>query len=142
MVRPARDAEQVGIDQRLALRVERAGRLVEDQDARIGDQRARDREPLALAAGEVGRAFLDEGLVAIRHAFDELLGARESGGPHRVLEREARPAGDEVVADRAAEQEVVLQDDAEALPQVPEVDLPQIRAVDLEEAAVVPVDPL
>ena len=43
---------------------------------------------------------------------------------------------------RAAEQEVVLQDHAEALPQVPKVDLAQIGAVDLQVAAVVAVDAL
>jgi hypothetical protein len=40
----AGDLLQVGLDDLLALGVERAGRLVEDQDPRIGDQRAGDRE--------------------------------------------------------------------------------------------------
>src|SRR6202043_1890693 len=35
-----RDAQQVGVDDRLAVGVERAGRLVEDQDAWVADQRA------------------------------------------------------------------------------------------------------
>src|ERR1700738_220791 len=42
----ARDAKQIGVQQRLALGIERASRLVEDEDARIGDQRARDRKQL------------------------------------------------------------------------------------------------
>ena len=138
----ARDAQQVGVDQRLALGIERAGGLVEDQDARIGDQRARDREALPLAAGEVGRAFLDVGLVAVRHALDEFFGAGQPGRAHRVVQRQARPAGEDVVADRAAEQEVVLQHDAEALAQVAQVDLAQIGAVDLHIAGVVAVDAL
>ena len=40
----------------LALVVERACRLVEDQDARIGDQRASDGDPLPLATDSVGDA--------------------------------------------------------------------------------------
>jgi hypothetical protein len=36
------------------LRVERAERLVEQQQLRLGGQRPRERHPLALAAGELG----------------------------------------------------------------------------------------
>ena len=101
----------------------------------IVDQRAGDRQPLPLSAREVGRAFLDVGLVAVRHPLDEFLGAGQPRGAHRVLQRQAWAAGDDVVADRAAEQEVVLQHHAEALPQMAQVDFAQIDAVDLQEAA-------
>ena len=62
----ARNALEIGVDQRLALRIERRGRFVEDHQLGIDDQRARDGEALALAAREVGRAFLDPGLVTLR----------------------------------------------------------------------------
>src|SRR5262249_36910107 len=39
--------------------VERAERLVHEQDARIGNERARERYPLAHAAGELPRALVD-----------------------------------------------------------------------------------
>ena len=133
---------EVGADQRLAFRVERAGGLVEDQDPRIVDQRARDGEALLLAAGQIGRAFLDVGFISVRHALDEFLGAREPCRAHRILEREAGPAGEDVFANRAAEQEVVLQHDTEALPQMAQVDLAQVAAVDLQEARIVAVDAL
>ena len=87
-----------------------------------------------LPAREVGRALLDVGLVAVRHALDEFLGAGEARRAHRVGQRQPRTAGDDVVADRAAEQEIVLQHHAEALPQVPQVDLAQIGAVDLHDS--------
>src|ERR1700722_4099194 len=58
------DPHQVGVDDRLALRVEGAGGFVEDQDARVGDQRAGDRQALALSARQVGRALVDMGVVA------------------------------------------------------------------------------
>ena len=38
---------------RLVVRVERAGRLVGEDQQRLGDQRARDRHALLLAAGEL-----------------------------------------------------------------------------------------
>ena len=99
---------QVGVHQRLAFRIERAGGLIQDQDARILDQRAGNRQALLLAAGEVGRAFLDIGLIAIRHPLDEFLGTGQSRGAHHILDRQAGTTGDDIVADRAAEQEVIL----------------------------------
>jgi hypothetical protein len=49
--RPAAgDAQQIGIHQSLRLRVEGAGRLIEDEDAGIGYQRAGDGEALTLSA--------------------------------------------------------------------------------------------
>ena len=46
----ARDAKQISVQQRLALRIERVGRLVQDQDSRIADQCARNRKSLPLPA--------------------------------------------------------------------------------------------
>ena len=46
------DLAHVVLDDALALVVERAGGLVEDEDARIGDERAGDGDALALAARE------------------------------------------------------------------------------------------
>src|SRR5207249_3976457 len=43
-------------DRRAGVRIEVAGRLVGQHDARLVDQRARDRHPLPLAAGQLGRA--------------------------------------------------------------------------------------
>ena len=51
---PFADLCHVLLDDPLALIIERAGRFVEDQDARIGDQRAGDRDALALAARKAG----------------------------------------------------------------------------------------
>src|SRR6202030_1680526 len=65
---PLGDAQQVGADHRLALRVEGARRLVEDQDPRVVDQGPGDRDPLLLPARQIRRALLDIGLVAVRHA--------------------------------------------------------------------------
>ena len=63
----------IGADNALALIVERAGGLVQDQHAWIGGQRPRDRDALALAAREVGAALLDKGVVALRQFLDELV---------------------------------------------------------------------
>ena len=52
------------LDQLLALRVEIARGLVENQDLRRGQDRARDREPLLLAARQLDAALADERVVA------------------------------------------------------------------------------
>ncbi len=45
--------------------VDGAGRVVEDQDARVGEQGAGDGDALALAAGERHPALADHRLVAV-----------------------------------------------------------------------------
>ena len=62
------------LDARLGGDVERARRVVEDQDPRPADERARDREALALPAGEVRAAPLDLAAVAVGAVLDERRG--------------------------------------------------------------------
>ena len=50
----------------LALGVERARRLVEQQDRAVGEDRARDREPLPLPAGQPHAALAEIAVVALR----------------------------------------------------------------------------
>ena len=52
------------LDHRLALRVHRRERLVQDQDGRVPQERPRDGDALALAAGEPDAALAHHGLVA------------------------------------------------------------------------------
>src|SRR2546430_12528868 len=55
-----RSAGHGRLDQDLGPRVDVAGRLVQDEDARVGKKCARDGEQLALAGGEVGRVVRSE----------------------------------------------------------------------------------
>ena len=52
------------LDGGLDLRIERAGRLVENEDRRVLEQDAGNGDPLALAAGELDPAFADMGVEA------------------------------------------------------------------------------
>ena len=61
------------VDVQLGRRIERAGRLVQHHHRRLADQRARDLEPLALAAAEVAAAFLDQRLIAALARLDHLV---------------------------------------------------------------------
>src|SRR5947209_2461435 len=64
----------------LGLGVERARRLVEDQDGRVAQDRAGDRDALLLAAGEAVAALADYRVVAVgdarAHVMDTLRARR------------------------------------------------------------------
>ena len=84
------------LDHGLVLRIDRGERFVEDQDRRVAQNRARDREALALPAGQARAALADHRLVTVGQRLDELVrvcGARgrfdflhvASGRPRRRL---------------------------------------------------------
>ena len=75
-VRPLHELAQRLLDHELALGVEVGGGLVEDQDGRILEERARDGEALALAAAEPHAALAHQRPVALGQAGDELLRVR------------------------------------------------------------------
>ena len=81
------------LDLLLGLGVDRRGGLVEDQDARVDQQRARDRDALALAAGQRLAALADQRVVAVRQAQDEVVrmrGARRRDDLRRGWRRACR----------------------------------------------------
>ena len=63
--------------------VDRARRLVEDQDRGVLQERAGERDPLALAAGEPHPALADQRVVAVRQPADEVVRVRR---PRRRLD--------------------------------------------------------
>ena len=69
----AHEALQRILDQELAFAVERAGGFVEDQNARIAEERARDRDALALAAGKFRTPLTEQGVVTFGQVADELV---------------------------------------------------------------------
>src|SRR6185369_6758952 len=138
----AHDLPHVVLDYQLALVIERAGRFVEYKDARLGRQSAGDGDALALAAGKVGAALLDHGVVAERQLGNELVG---TGEPRHGDDLGAVHGGigeRDVVVDGAVEQQVLLQHDADLAAQPGGVDLPDIDPVDLDLPALRPVETL
>ncbi len=127
---PLHQLGQPFLDQRLALAVERRGRLVQDQDARIGQDRPRDRHPLPLAARELHPALADDRGVALRELLHELVAAGDARRPQHLLVRGVGPGVGDVLEHRAVEQEVVLEDHAEVGAVVAEPHLGEVVAVD------------
>ena len=68
------------LDDRLVLRVHCGQRLVQDQDRRVSQQGAGDRDPLALPARELDAALADDRGVAVRQPRDELVRIRGACG--------------------------------------------------------------
>ena len=87
VVRPAITSRSACLDLLLGRGVDRGGGVVEDEDARVGQQRAGDRDPLALAAREREPALADPRVVAVRQLGDE---AVRLGAPGRALDLLAR----------------------------------------------------
>ena len=124
------------LDQDLGRPVDVRGRLVEDQDARVGEQRARDRDQLTLAGGQAGAALahlvLEPALEAARDAVDA---DRARDVLHLLVGRLGLREAD-VVGDRAGEQERVLEHDAELAAVGAQLERAQVVAVDADRALV------
>src|SRR5690606_3284486 len=121
---------QSRLDQRLTLRIQRTGCLVQDQDSRIGENRPRNRYPLALTAREPHAALPDDGVVAIGESEYELVAVGDPRGGAYFLVGRIGSCESDVLEHRAVKQEVVLQHDAELRAVVAEPEGGQVAAVD------------
>ena len=117
VVRPCITSRKRAADLVLLARVDRRRRVVEDQDARVGEHRARDRDALPLTTRERVAVLADDRVVA-RRAGRARTRRRPRAGPR------ARPASivafgigeRDVAAHRVGEQERVLEHEADRAP--------------------------
>ena len=126
--------------QRLANRlfgftIERSGRLVQQQDRRILHECARDRDALALAAGQLDAAVADHGVETFRQAVDEIAAGRDRRPQHLVVGR-IGPAIADVLANGTVEQRNVLRHDRDGLAQALLRHLGDVLPVDGDAALV------
>src|SRR6266542_4970269 len=96
---PAGELGDRPLDELLVLDVDARGRFVQDEDGRVLQERAGDREPLLLAAGQARAAFADLGVVAIRERDDEVVDLRGPGGGLGLRVARLEPAEADVLAD-------------------------------------------
>src|ERR1043166_2851292 len=129
-----RDSAEMLLEDRFALGIERARRLVEDKDRRVVNQRAGNRETPALATRPGPRAFLPRCRITVRQPLDEFVRAGELSGADHLVKRCGRLGHRDVLADRGAKQEILLQDDADLGAQMRELELLQILPVDLDKS--------
>ena len=119
----------------LGFGIERGGGLVEQDDRRILDQRARNGHALALAAGKLCPMFADRRVVAAREGHDEIMRIGALGGRDDLVLAGARFSEFDVFADRAAEQKRVLPDIGDVLAQRAARHLGDILLIDDDLAA-------
>ena len=126
----AREPVQGFLNRSFAFIVERAGRLVENQDWRIFQKDARDAQPLLLPAGELHAAFADLRVVAVRQRHDEVVRMGLFRGLDDLVDARVGLAVAEILRDRSREQINVLLHDADILPQGMRADIPHVPAID------------
>ena len=117
------------------------GRLVEDEQARIGEERARDGDELPLADAEVGRLVVEHRVVAVGQRVHEAVDVRRRRRGDDLLLRGVRAAVGDVLADRAGEQPRVLQHHAGARAQVVAGHAHRVDAVEGDPPALDVVEP-
>ena len=117
------------LHQILALVVERARGLVEQEDACVAQDRARDGDPLALPDRETHATLAHDRVPPLRESRDELRRVRGLGGSLDLgIGRLEAPVAD-VLADRVCEEDRLLRDHSDLLAQRADRHLPDIPAV-------------
>ena len=135
------DALQCKLDQSLILRIERARCFVEQQDRRILEQRARNREPLALAPGQLHATLAEAGLVTGRQALDKLRGLGRLCCCLDVHIAGVAGAVTNVLSHRVGEQRDLLRHQRDPLPNGGDVGALQRHAVEQHLTGVGIVEP-
>src|SRR5262249_5633670 len=91
----------------LGFGIERGGRLVEQDEWSILEQRARDCDALALAAGELQSVLPDGRVIAARKGHDEVVRVSGLGGGDDLIFARARAPERDVLPHRPPKQENV-----------------------------------
>ena len=131
---PAHDLVQCPQQLGFGCRVERARGLVEDEDRRILEQRASNRQALTLAAGQPASAFADAGMKPALPREDEIQRLRPLGCPPHLLFRRIGPADAQILRDRSVEQQTLLEHHADIAAQCRKLEGADVAAVDLDRA--------
>ena len=111
-------------------RVDGAGRVIKDQDTRIGQEGTRDRQALALAAREGHAALAYDGLVALFELLDEILNLSRFCGGFDLEAGGVRFSEGDIIRDGTGEEEDILLDDRDLRAQRGQVPIAHIHAID------------
>ena len=133
---PGQHVAQPVVDRLLGAGVDRARRVVEHEDARVGQDGAGQRDALPLPAGQRQAPLAHHGVVAGGQVAHEAVGLRRPGGRDDLGLARVRAAVGDVRADRVGEQEALLEGDADAAAQRVQGQLAHVVPVDDDPAAV------
>ena len=124
------------LDVFFSARIDVRGRLVEDEDVRVREERTADGDELPLALRDVVAGVGEQGLVSFGQGGRDLVDVAEGGGAFEVLLRGVRLGVAHVAADRVREEDRILQNDAHEIAQVVEGNVADVHAVEGDPAAV------
>ena len=114
--------------------VETGGRLVEDQDRRLANERACERDPLPLASGKRASPLAQHRVVAVGQLVEELVDTRRrSRRAHLLVARVGTPVAN-VLGDREPEQDRFLPHDRDLRAQRVEGEIAHVEPVDRDPA--------
>ena len=123
------------LDEHFGVGVDGGGGFVEHEDAGVGEESAGEADELALAEGHLGAAFADLGVVTVLEAFEDFVAAEFLGGGDDLGLGGGGGGVADVVQDGAAEEVVVLRDDAHLFVEGFGGDLVEVVAVEEDAAA-------
>src|SRR6266478_8543133 len=127
---PLHEAFECLHQQPLRLGIERRSGLVEDEDGRVADDRARDADALPLAAGERLASFAQQSVVTLGHPDDEPVRIRELRGLDNLFLAAVGPPVSDVLPHRGAKQDRVLQHESDLRAQALELVVANVYSVD------------
>jgi hypothetical protein len=110
-------------------RVDRARGVVENQDARVVEDCARERDPLPLTSRQRQATLTDRGVVSARELGDELVRLGDTGSRFDLVVSGVGMAIRDVRPNRVREEKAVLEDNAELPAQRSKLHVPQVVAV-------------
>src|SRR5580658_2022655 len=121
---------ETALDHRFRFGVEGACRFIEDENARIRKNGARDGDALPLTAGELNAAFADYGFIAFWKALRKLIDTGYTTCLHELSFAGVGAAEENIVANGSIEEERVLEDNAQLFAKATETDGVQVYAID------------
>ena len=89
--------------------IHRGGRVVQNQNFRLLQQRTGNAQALLLTAGNIGTALLNAGIVAVGERGDKVVGAGKLTGMDQFFIGSLRIAPAQIFLDRTGEENVLLQ---------------------------------
>src|SRR5947208_10707269 len=132
--RPVIQITQAFLHVRFALGIEGAGRFIENQYPRTSQQSARDRQPLALSAGNLDATLPNLSRIALRQAIDEFCSPGNLCRHGETVALTIAAIAD-VLLDAAREEHRLLHDDADVAAQPLHIEVANFVPVDQNSTA-------
>ena len=123
---------ECGTNQLIGFGVDRGCGIVEDQDFRLFQQRTRNAQTLALAAGNVGTALFDVRIVLIGEFLNEAVSLRKLARVANLFISGVWIAPTQIFGDGSGEEHVLLQHHGNLITQYFQIVITHIHAADLQ----------